>query len=63
MPLDLLQRQCEAALELARAGRIEGIVFLTINEDPEAVSWTANWIQRVGGQELGRQSGRPQEEK
>jgi hypothetical protein len=53
IPMDLLKQQCETALKLAHAGRIEGIVFLTIDDDPEAVSWTAEWIKRVGGQKLG----------
>ncbi len=52
MPLDLLRQQCETALKLARAGHIQGIVFLTITNDPETVGWTANWVQRVGGQKL-----------
>ncbi len=60
MPLDLLGRQCEAALKLAHAGRIQGMVFLTITDDPEAVSWTAGWIKRVGDQELGARSIQPQ---
>ena len=54
MPLDLLQQQCETALKLAHAGRIEGIAFLTINNDPEAVGWTANWVKQVGEQKLKR---------
>jgi len=54
MPLDLLEKQCETALELLHAGRIEGIVFLTIKNDPEAVSWTADWIGKVGGQPVGK---------
>lgn len=52
-PLDLLQKQCHTALQLAQAGRIEGLVFLTINNDPEAVTWVANWIKEVGAQALG----------
>lgn len=52
MPLDLLHQQCETALKLAHAGRVEGIVFLTINNDPDTVGWTADWIKRVGGQKL-----------
>jgi len=53
MPRDLHKQQCEIALKLAHAGRIEGIVFLTINNDPETLEWTAEWIQRVGNQKLG----------
>ena len=40
--------------KLAHARRIEGIVLLTINNDPEAVAWTANWVERVGNQTIGR---------
>lgn len=46
--------QCEAARKLAHQGRIKGIVFLTIDEDEEIVSWTADWIKRVGDEPLGR---------
>jgi hypothetical protein len=52
IPRDLLKLQCETALRLAHAGRIEGIEFTTINNDPEAVTWTAAWIRRVGNQTL-----------
>lgn len=53
IPHHLLDKQCEIALELARQGRIEGIEFTTINNDPEAVAWAADWVRRVGDQELG----------
>lgn len=53
MSLDMLQRHCEAALRLAHARRVAGIVFLTITNDPEAVGWTAEWIKQVGGQKIG----------
>ena len=53
MPLDLLKSQCETALKLAHEGRIAGIMFLTIDNDPEAVEWTANWIKSVADQRLG----------
>lgn len=52
IPLDLLEKQCDTALQLAQAGRIEGIVFLTINNDPESVGWVANWVRQVGKQKL-----------
>ena len=58
MPLDLHQQQCETALKLAHAGRIKGIVFLTITDDAEVVSWTADWVKRVGSQKLGSPSAR-----
>ncbi len=53
MPMDILKQQCQTALKLAHAGRIEGIVFLTINNDAETVGWAADWVKRVGGQKLG----------
>lgn len=52
IPLDLLEQQCSTALKLAHAGEIEGIVFLTIKNDPEAVAWAADWIERVGEERL-----------
>ncbi|MBI4606210.1 MAG: exo-alpha-sialidase [Planctomycetes bacterium] len=52
MPLDLLARQCGTALELLRAGRVEGIVFLTITDDADAVRWTADWVLRTGDLEV-----------
>jgi 3-keto-disaccharide hydrolase/BNR repeat protein len=53
IPQDLLEEQCKTARKLAHAGRIEGIVFLTITDDAEAVGWAADWIKRVGGEKLG----------
>ncbi len=53
IPRDLLETQCATALKLAQAGRIEGIEFTTIDNDPEAVAWTADWIRRVGDRKLG----------
>jgi hypothetical protein len=60
IPPSLLKQQCETALALAHAGRIKGIVFLTINNDPGAVTWTANWIKEVGGQQAGSEATRSQ---
>ncbi len=53
IPLDLLEQQCVTALKLAHAGRIRGIVFLTITNDPAAVGWAARWIKAVGDQRIG----------
>ena len=53
IPMELLETQCKTALELAHARRIQGIVFLTINNDPEAVGWAADWVRRVGDETLG----------
>src|SRR3972149_4228030 len=38
IPLDLLEQQCATAARLAEAGRIEGIVFLTITNDARDTS-------------------------
>ena len=57
IPLDLLEMQCETALRLVHAGRIEGIEFTTINNDDAAVAWTANWLRRVGDQVIGSDAG------
>jgi hypothetical protein len=56
MPQSLMERQCETARRLAHAGRIKGIVFLTIDNDPPLVRWTADWIRRVGAEPLGNPS-------
>ncbi len=53
MPMELLEQQCRTALELAEQGRVRGIVFLTINNDADAISWVADWIASVGDQPLG----------
>jgi len=58
IPPDLLAKQCEIALKLAHAGRVEGIEFTTINNDPQAVAWTADWVRRVGDQRLGTVPGK-----
>jgi hypothetical protein len=53
MPLDILQRQCEAGLEWLRQGRIEALIFLAscvCDLGLEAVEWTRGWIARVGEQ-------------
>jgi len=53
IPQDLLELQFNTALKLARAGRIQGIVvLLTLHNDTEATTWTADWIKRVGDQEI-----------
>jgi hypothetical protein len=52
MPPDLLQLQCEKALALARQKRIRGIVFLAVNNDAGAVTWTRDWIRKVRDQAI-----------
>ena len=54
IPRELLREQCGTALRLAHERRVRGIIFLTINDDAEAVGWTADWIARVGAQEVGQ---------
>jgi hypothetical protein len=53
IPMELHKRQCETALKLAHAGRIRGIIFLSVSDDPEVVGWTAEWVKRVGSQTIG----------
>lgn len=51
MPVPLMQKQCEQALEWLRSGRIEGIIVYggtTFDLGFEAVDWTREWIRRVG---------------
>jgi hypothetical protein len=59
MPQALLEKQCATALDLTHAGRVQGIVFLTINNDPDAVTWTAEWVRQVGIQKIGERSAAP----
>jgi len=63
MPLDIHEAQCETALKLLKEQRIRGIVFLSINDDPEVVKWTADWIKRVGDEPLAAATGAPPTEK
>ena len=55
LPVDLMQRQCEAGLRWLREGRIEGIIFLanTVADfDFPSVEWTRQWIREVGDEKL-----------
>lgn len=45
MPHELLELQCATALGLLQSDRIRDVVFLTINNDPGAVSFAAEWIR------------------
>ena len=54
MPPELMRQQCELALKLAHQRRVAGVVFLTINNDPEIVRWTIDWIKSVANQEIGK---------
>ncbi len=47
MPLDLLQQQCERALQWLKQGRIAGIVFLSITNEPNALTWVRDWLGRL----------------
>lgn len=55
MPRHLMQLQCEKALELAKEGRITGIVFVMVNNDPDTVVWTRDWIRAHAENSLGAQ--------
>ncbi len=53
MPLNLMEKQCEAALKWLREGRIDGMIFLAsciCDLELEAVEWARAWIARVGDQ-------------
>ena len=54
MTIDLLQQQFETALRLAHEGRVAGIEITTIDNDEQAVKWTAEWIRRVADQPVWR---------
>jgi len=54
IPHDLHHLQVKTALELAHARRIEGMIFLTIDDDPPVLQWTADWIKEVGDQKIGQ---------
>ncbi len=50
VPAELLTKQNETAFALARDKRVQGIVYLTIDNEPDAVSQTAQWIRDQSGQ-------------
>ncbi len=51
MTPELLKLQYDIATKLFKAGRIEGIEITTIDNDADAVAWTADWIKRTGNQQ------------
>ncbi len=51
MPVDSMQEQSEFGLEMLRAGRIEGMIFLAsciCDLKIDTVEWTRRWIAEVG---------------
>jgi hypothetical protein len=56
MPKDLMELQCETARRLIHAGRIQGVVYVSIDNDADAVNWVADWIKRVGDEPVGKQA-------
>jgi len=55
MPIPLMQKQCEKALEWLHSGRIEGIIIYggtTVDLGFEAVDWTRKWIRGIGETKL-----------
>lgn len=51
MPLDRFQRQCRMGLEWLRAGRIDGLIFVSsceIDLGLETVEWLRGWIAGIG---------------
>jgi len=49
MPLDLMQQQFALGLKWLKEGRIEGMVFLSITNEPAALEWTRGWIRELAG--------------
>jgi hypothetical protein len=45
MPRELMQLQCQKALALVKKGRAKGLIFLAVNNDPETIIWTRDWIR------------------
>jgi hypothetical protein len=52
MPLELLGLQCDIALRLAHERRIQGIIFVSVDNDADAVGWVSQWVKRVGEEPL-----------
>ena len=52
IPLDLLQHQNETAFALVQDKRIQGVVFLSIDNEPETILQTAQWVRTQTGQPL-----------
>jgi len=51
MPVESMQRQCEFGLDMLKAGRIDGMIFLAsciCDLEIESVEWTRAWIADVG---------------
>ena len=48
MPWDIYEQQCQTSLRRTHAEQIEGMVFMTINDDAHVLQWTADWIAEVG---------------
>ena len=52
LPLALLEYQCETALQMLHAGKIQGIIITATINDPQAIRFVADWLGSVGDQEL-----------
>jgi hypothetical protein len=51
IPLDLMEKQCNKALDWLKQGRIRGMIFLTnciCDLGLDAVEWSRAWIAGVG---------------
>ncbi|MCC6156215.1 MAG: DUF1080 domain-containing protein, partial [Candidatus Hydrogenedentes bacterium] len=56
MPADLLQQSNETAFSLLRDKQVSGVVYLTIDNEPDAVLRTSQWLAEQNGQpQLNRQ--------
>jgi hypothetical protein len=49
MRLDLMELQCATGLKWLKEGRIAGMVFLSITNEPAALEWTRSWIRGIRG--------------
>ncbi len=57
MTVTQMEHQCSLGLRWLHEGAIEGIIFLAsciCDLELEAVEWTRQWRQEVGGEPLGR---------
>jgi hypothetical protein len=52
MPPELMKLQCQTALSLVQSGRVRELVFLSVNNDPEIIQWTHDWIAEVASKPL-----------
>ena len=55
MPVEAMERQCEAGIRWLRQRRIDGLIFLAsciCDLKLDAVDWTRRWIAKVADEPL-----------